>query len=218
MRIDPAYADARLCDAGLHERRVAALDRALYEARLDFADRVDDPDMRGHMNHAQLRRHQHHRYFVDARQMREHFGVAGILVAAGVQRFLVERRRADGVDLPGFRQLHRARDELIGRIARDGRQAAEGQVGRNQVEIDAVDRARLVARVGRFLDAADLRRAADDLVRSFEPARIADHERTALPINDVVCEALDDDFRADACCVAHRNADHGKVVAHDVLP
>jgi hypothetical protein len=103
-------------------------------------------------------------------------------------------------------------------IARDGRQLAERHVGRNQAEVDTVDRSLFVTRFGRFLDAPDLRAAADNHVRLFEPARVTDHERTALLIDGVVSQALDDDFGTDAGGVAHRDADDRKIVAHDVLP
>src|SRR5690349_5826533 len=114
---------------------------------------------------------------VDARQMREHFRVARILVAARMQRFLVQRRRADRIDLARLREFDGALDVLIRGIARQCRQLAERQVVRNQAEVDAVDRALLVTRIGCVLDAANLHRPADDLVRALEALRVADHER-----------------------------------------
>ncbi|MNV85143.1 hypothetical protein D3C71_1790750 [compost metagenome] len=99
------------------------------------------------MDHPQLRRHQHHRHFVDVGQVREHFGVAGVLVATGVQRFLVQRRGADRIDLLGLGQLHGAGDVLIGGVTGNRRQLAERQIVGDQVEVDAIDDAGLVARL-----------------------------------------------------------------------
>src|SRR3989344_5600775 len=45
MRIDTAYADAWARDTGLDQRRIAALDGALDQPRLDLADRVGDADV-----------------------------------------------------------------------------------------------------------------------------------------------------------------------------
>ena len=69
-------------------------------ARLDAADGIEQADMGSHVDHAQVRRHQHHRHLVDAGQVRQHLRVAGEDVAAGMQRFLVERRGADGIESP----------------------------------------------------------------------------------------------------------------------
>ena len=77
------------------------------------------PDVRGHVNDAQFRRHQHHRDFGRAGQRREQFGVARILVARGMQRLLAERRRADRLRLARFDDAHRALDVAKGRFARD---------------------------------------------------------------------------------------------------
>ena len=76
MRIDAADADLRLGDAGTHQHLMSARDHALDQARLDLLDRIDEADMRGDMNDAQLRRYQHHRHFRRARQMRQQLGVA----------------------------------------------------------------------------------------------------------------------------------------------
>ena len=110
--------------------------------RARSADRVDDADVGRDVNHAQLRRHS----IIDTSrrgQVREHLGVAGVLVAAGVQRFLVQRRGADRVDLIGLRELHGAGDVPISSVTGDGRQLAERQVVGDQVEVDAVDGPRL---------------------------------------------------------------------------
>src|SRR5471032_1291093 len=215
VRIDAAHANARLRNSRFHQRRVTAFDRALYEAGLDLPDRVDDADMRRHMNHAQMWRNQHHRDFLDAGQMREHFSVARILVAACVQRFLVERRGADRIDLLRLRQLDGARDVLLRGIAGHRRELPEGEVVRDQVQVDAINGARFILRLRCILDAADFRAAVHDLVGLFEAACVADHKRTALLVDHFVREALDDDLGTDAGCIAHRDADYGESIAHD---
>jgi hypothetical protein len=128
----------------LIKRRVATFDGALHQTRLDLADRVDDADVGGDVNHAQLWRHQHHRHFLDVGQVREHFSVPRVFVAPRVQRFLVQWRGADRIDLPRLGQSHRTGDVLISTIAGNRRKLPNGRVGRNQVQVDAVDDSRLV--------------------------------------------------------------------------
>src|SRR5471032_1132579 len=213
--VDAAHADARLGNTRLDQRGIAAFDGALHQARLDLADRVDNADVGGDVDHAQLWRHQHHRHFIDIGQVREHFGVAGVFVATGVQRFLVERRGADGVDLFGFSQFDGASDVLIRGVTGNRRQLSERQVVRDQVQVDAIYGARLVQRFGGVLDATDRGAAVNDGVRLLKTARITNHQRTALLVNDVVGQALDDDFRPDARGVAHGDADDRKIVTHE---
>jgi hypothetical protein len=67
----------------------------------------------------------------------------------------VQRRGADRVDLFCLGELDRTRDEAVRGVARNRRQLAERQISGNQIEVDAVDRARLVTRFGRFLGTAD---------------------------------------------------------------
>ena len=104
VRIDAAHRDPRRGDAGAHQRVVSAPDRSLDQAGLDSRDRVDQADMRGDVDDPQVGRRQHHRDFRCAGQRGQQFGVAGIAMAGGVQRFLVQRRGADGVDVAGIRQ------------------------------------------------------------------------------------------------------------------
>jgi hypothetical protein len=120
MRVDPADRDARARDPGTDERFVPAADGALHQRRLDPLDGVEDPEMRGHVDDAHLRGHEHHRDFRSVRERGQELGVSGIAMAAGVQGLLVQRRGAHRGDLPGQRQLDGPCDVLVGGVARRG--------------------------------------------------------------------------------------------------
>ncbi|MNO67013.1 hypothetical protein D3C76_578140 [compost metagenome] len=214
MRVDAAYTDARPLDARLDQRRMTPLDGTLHQARLDLADRIDDADVRRDVNHPQLRRYQHHRDLVHVGQVGEQLGVAGVLVATGVQGFLVQRRGADRIYLPGLGQLHRTGDETVGSVPGDGRQHAERQVCRNHIKVDAVDDTLLVASLGRGLDPANLDLGLDDVAGLLQAPGIADHQRAALLVDHGVGQALDDDFRSDTGRIAQGDSNDGEIVAH----
>ena len=63
---------------------------------------------------------EHHREVVDAAQLGQQLGVAGIVVPGPVQRLLVQRRGGDRVDLAGQRQPRRPRHGVVGRLAAAG--------------------------------------------------------------------------------------------------
>ncbi len=151
MRIDAADADARIRDPGARQREVRAANDPLHQRRVDTFDGIEQSHVRGHVDHAQFRRHQHHGDFGRTGQRRQQFGVARILVARGMQRFLAERRGADGLRLARLNDAHRALDVAERRLARDRRHLAEGKIRRNQAEIDAFDAATDELRVARVL-------------------------------------------------------------------
>jgi hypothetical protein len=91
-----------------------------------------------------------------------------------------------------------------------------GHVVGDQIKINAVDGAGFVTRLGGVLDPAHFGAAADDHVGLLQASGIADHQRATLLVDDVVGQALHDDFRADTRSVAHGDADDGEVVAHSV--
>src|SRR4051812_48766357 len=67
--VDRADADPRVV-----ERRVAASDRPLDEAGLDLRYRVDQPDVRGHVDHVEGAGGEHHRDLLGAGQVGEELG------------------------------------------------------------------------------------------------------------------------------------------------
>jgi hypothetical protein len=153
MRIDAADRDPRVAESGAHEQVASALDRALDETSVDFLDRIEQADVRRHVDHAQLRRKQHQRHFGRSGQVREQLGVSRVTMPGCVQRFLVERRGADRVDVPLADEPHGTLDVAIRGFARDGRELAERKTGRHEREIEAVDRAMLEPRVVGFCNA-----------------------------------------------------------------
>jgi hypothetical protein len=118
---------------------------------------------------------QHHRHLVGAGQLGQEFGVAGILVAGGVQGLLVQRRGADGVDLASDGQLGCSFDETVGAHAGCGRQLAERQVRRDAVQVQAVDDTGTKGRLPRAGHRPHLQVHAGDLQGPAQPAGIPDN-------------------------------------------
>jgi hypothetical protein len=71
MRIDAAYAHARLPNTRPLQGSHHARNGPLHQARLNFLNRIDQSNVCRHMNHAHLRRAQHHRNFACTGQFRE---------------------------------------------------------------------------------------------------------------------------------------------------
>ena len=178
-------------------------------------DRVDQADMRGDVNDAQLRRHQHHRHFRRAGQMRQQFGVAGIFVAGGMQRFLGQRRGADAL-----------RDARLHDLARPSRCSDRPPRRRPATSGRTADRPARSSdrRTARAFDAksASLASAQRSRRRACAPTiRPALRRRSASPITSglqIACasgmrQRLHDDLGADAGGIAHgdRNGRTGHV-------
>ena len=105
MGIDAAHCNARTVDAGPQQHVAATRDGAKDKPRLDGADGLDQAHMRGDQDHPQARPGQHHRDFRRARQRRQQFSVAGKIMPASLQRFLVEGRRDQRLDPACHRQF-----------------------------------------------------------------------------------------------------------------
>ena len=80
------------------------------------------------MNHLELGGRQHHRHLLGTGQVRKQFRVSGIDVSCRMQRFLVQRRRADRLDFTAYSEFACDADILIGRISRDCRQFTPGEI------------------------------------------------------------------------------------------
>ena len=89
MRIYAAYPDMGIRDAGFLECILAPCDRAFYKTGLDARDRIDEPDVRGYVQHLQFWGGQHHRNFRCSCEVCKNFGVAGKFVPCRLQRLLV---------------------------------------------------------------------------------------------------------------------------------
>ena len=117
---------------------------------------------------------QHHRVVGHPGQLREQLGVARVAVPGEVERLLVERRGADGVDLARLGERHRALDRPERALARLRRQLAEGQVGVDPADVDAGDRT-LRHRVGGPLDGHDVDLDPEHRRRAAQALGVADH-------------------------------------------
>src|SRR5918993_1474202 len=88
-------------------------------------------------------------------------------------------------------------------MARDGRQAAPGQVLRDDGEVDTIDGAVPERSLARLRDHPDVERNTGNLASLPQPRCVADHQGTAALIDRDVRERLHDDLGTDARRVAH---------------
>jgi hypothetical protein len=70
---------------------------------------------------------EHHRY-VGSRQCRQHLGMAGIVVASGMERGFVDWRGNDSLHCSSRRELHGTLDRQPAQFSRVGRVVARGPV------------------------------------------------------------------------------------------
>ena len=187
MRIDGADADLRIGDAGPHQHLMSARDHALDQTGLDLLDRIDQADMRGDVNDAQLRRDQHHRHFRRTGQMRQQLGMTGIFMSGRMQRFLGERRGADALRQTRLHHLHGFLDIAIGRLAGRRRHLAERQIVRHQLQVHALHGFRREVRVLGIAQRIDLKRHADDPAGGAQAVGVADHQRMADRLRRPAC-------------------------------
>ena len=108
-----------------------ARDDALDQRRIDARDRIEQSHVRGHVDHAQFRRHEHHRHFGRVGERGQQLGVTRIFVPGRVQRLLAERRGADRLRAARLDDAHRTFDVAVGGFARDRGGLAERQVRGN---------------------------------------------------------------------------------------
>jgi hypothetical protein len=179
MRIDAADTDARTRDAGANQHLVGARNDAFHQRRIDAFDGVQQADVRGHVDDAQLRRHQHHGHLRRAGERGQQLGVAGVLVAGSVQRLLAEWRRADGTRRARLDDAHGTLDVAKRRLARHWRHRAERQILGHEVQVDAFDVAVPIGGLARVIEAFDVQAAVDDPARGAQPLGVAHHQRTA---------------------------------------
>ena len=139
MRIYAADPNVRIRDAGSFDCVVSACNRAFYKAGLDARDCIDEPDVRGYVQHLQFRGSQHHRDFRCSCEVCKGFRVTRESVAGGLQGFLIQRRCANGGDPSAHGEARGELEISIGRFASFSRESAPGKVGRHQLEVNTVD-------------------------------------------------------------------------------
>src|ERR1700677_1030558 len=145
--------------------------------------------------------------------MRQQFGMAGIFMARGMQRFLGERRGADGLREPRLHDLHGLLDIAIGRLACRGRYLAERQIARHQLQVKALHGFRRDVRILGIAQRVDLERHAGDPAGRTQAVGIADHQRLADRLGVRQRQRLHDNLGPDAGRIAHgdRNGRTGHV-------
>ena len=130
VRIQARHGDARRVQAGAAQRGVGDAQGLQHPPRRDLVDRLAQGHMDGHQHHPQLVVGQHHAHRrqlplrVGAERLQQ-LGVAGMVDAAGMQRFLVDGRRDQRARAAGLLLMHRRDDAARRRRARRRADAAQ---------------------------------------------------------------------------------------------
>ena len=119
MRIDFANTDPAALDTGSFKDAVTSRDCAFDQPGFYPCDRVDQANVRRDMDDPEIGRREHHRDLIDTGQRREHFGVAWIEIAPGMQGLFVQGSRADRVDPTGHGEFRGCLDVAECGCARD---------------------------------------------------------------------------------------------------
>ncbi len=134
--------------------------------------------------------------------------MAGIGVTGLVESFLVEGGGADGIDLSRLCQADGLLEAEEGGIPGGGRDLAELQNGRQQIQIEAVNCAWPVFGAVRRGKRPYGRFKADNSSGPFKYRAIADNNRIADVINSGVGQRLDDYLGPDSGRIAHGDTDN----------
>src|SRR6478672_6324512 len=102
--------------------------------------------------------------------------VESIIETSGVQRLLVERGRADGLDLAGHRELGGDPDVVVCRVAGHRGQLPERQVLGEQREVDDVDPPGQLDGLVDVVDRDDVDRDAGEVGCLLEAQRVTDDD------------------------------------------
>ena len=132
-----------------------------------------------------------------------------ILMPRQPRRFLADRRRRDGVHIPGQRQPRRRRGPRHGRRPRDRRRLAVGQLVEPLLAVRRVDVDAPLALIGvaGALDGVGAQRTSDEAKRPVERGGRPHHEGLRLRPQLRERERLRYDLRPNSGRVAQRNAD-----------
>jgi hypothetical protein len=96
-----------------------------------------------------------------------------------MQGFLAEWRGADGLCVTRFDDAYRAFDVAVCGLARHRGSFSKRQIGRNQVEVDALDVAVSVRSLTGILEALDFEPAPHEPTRDAQAFTVAHHQRIA---------------------------------------
>ena len=140
-----------------------------------------------------------------AGQVREHAGMAVVVVAGGVQRLLVDRRGDDAGDLAGHRVLHRRSDEAEGGVAGAGVELARR---------DGAAGDRLVVHRG----GGEGQRGAEETLGLLEARAVAVDADLRTVLLRHPAQGLDDDLGADPGGIAHGDADQAHAASGGANP
>ena len=202
MRIDAGHRDPRALKSHPLQVRVAGADRRQHAFGRRAADRGPQRDVGGDMDDVQPLGGEEHPRWAATGQMREQPGVAVIVMACGVQRFLVDRRRDDPGGLAGLREFDRGADVLEDRLAAA---RAEHPEPLRQTRHRHVDQGHGVRRLARWGFERQIHAARGDGAVQDGPVP-DDGEPVALGRSEGR-QRLDRHFGADARGIAHGDDD-----------
>ena len=169
---------------------------------------VDDRQSRRPAHLAARPEIEHHGEPLDAAQLGQQLGVAGIGVAGQVERPLVERSGGQAINFSGQRQPGRGDQGLVGRLSAAPIDHARRHVGRFVgTGGQTGEHVRLGLRTLDLVDRPNRQRRSEQRGRPSENLGIADHQRPAKTFVDQPPPGADDRFRPDAGRVAHGDGD-----------
>ena len=107
MRVERGDSDSRLGDAEvLSHRPIGKTDRAKNAVGVERIRQSANGDMGRHEHDFERPAHDHHPDLLAPREIGEQFGMAGIVIAREVDRFLIDRACHQGIDDASLREVH----------------------------------------------------------------------------------------------------------------
>src|SRR5690606_17510062 len=142
--------------------------------------------------------------------------MAGIGVPALMQRFLVQGSGTDCGQCPLPGQLHRLFQVAKRRIPRFRRHLSEGQIGGKEIQIQTIHHPGPEIRLLQSAHRLHLEGEAKDPAGPFQHFRLSQNQGAAHAVKGRIVQSLHDDLRADACRIAHRDADDRSMFLHAI--
>ena len=197
MGIERRYGNTGARHAEPEQGLVGEVDDATQALGGEALRHLFQGDVGGHVADAHVAVGQHHDRPAHAGELRQHLGVARIVIAGLVERLLVERRGDDPADPLGLGEAHAALDGKVGEAAAIGRELARQDGVAFRTGLESAER-RPFGILG--LDLGDIEFGRELRPRPLQRNAAADHHELELPGLDPVPQpprGLDDDLGSD---------------------
>ena len=118
MRVNPGHRNTRIGVAHPLKEGIGNANHGFYPILVEGIKEFAQRDVGGDVDHLQLIGIEHHRVIFAVGEVRQQFGMAGIVMARQMQRLFVQRRGGNGFHFPRHRQLGGATHAAVGQIPR----------------------------------------------------------------------------------------------------